>query len=117
MIVNRVSLPVDEGELLDCLRAGDEQVWEELVRRFAGPLHAVTRRYFRCDGDRAHAVQDTFLAAFRALGSFQGECKLWTWLYRIIVNVCLMKLRRQARRRVVSLHALSSAPEGSGLAA
>jgi RNA polymerase sigma-70 factor (ECF subfamily) len=117
MIVNSVSPPVDEGELLDHLRAGDEQAWEELVRRYAGPLYAVTRRYLRCNEDWADAVQDTFLAAFRALESFQGECKLWTWLYRIVVNVCLMKLRRQARRRVVSLQTLSFAPARSGLAA
>jgi RNA polymerase sigma-70 factor (ECF subfamily) len=117
MIVHRASPPVDEGELLDHLRAGDEQTWEELVRRCAGPLYDVTRRYLRCDEDRADAVQDTFLAAFRALDSFQAESKLWTWLYRIVVNVCLMKLRRQARRRVVSLQTLSFAPARSGLAA
>jgi RNA polymerase sigma-70 factor (ECF subfamily) len=117
MMVNKASPPVNEGELLDRLRAGDEQVWEELVQRYAGPLHAVTRRYLRCNEDRADAVQDTFLAAFRALDSFQGECKLWTWLYRIVVNVSLMKLRCQARRRFVSLDTLSFAPAGSGLAA
>jgi RNA polymerase sigma-70 factor (ECF subfamily) len=116
MIVNRLSPPVDEGELLNHLRAGDEQAWEELLRRYAGPLYAVTRRYLRCDEDWADAVQDTFLAAFRALDSFQGECELWTWLYRIVVNVCLMTLRRQARRRVVSLQTLSFAPAQSGLA-
>jgi hypothetical protein len=43
MIVNRVSSPVDESELLDHLRAGDEQAWEKLVRRYAGPLYDVTR--------------------------------------------------------------------------
>jgi RNA polymerase sigma-70 factor (ECF subfamily) len=116
MIVNRVSPPVEEGELLDHLRAGEEQAWEELVTCYAGPLYAVTRRYLRCDEDRADAVQGAFLAAFRALDSFQGECKLWTWLYRIVVNVSLMKLRGQARRPVVCLETLSFASAQSGLA-
>jgi RNA polymerase sigma-70 factor (ECF subfamily) len=64
---------------------------------------AVARRFLRGDEDRADAVQDAFLAAFRCLDSFEGHSSLGTWLHRIVVNSCLMKLRVQSRGRAAPL--------------
>jgi RNA polymerase sigma-70 factor (ECF subfamily) len=93
----------DERALVERLRAGDESAFEALVRRHAGRMLAVARRFLRSEEDSADAVQDAFLSAFRALGSFAGQSNLGTWLHRIVVNACLMKLRAGRGRRSVPL--------------
>ncbi len=97
------STPADEARLVERIRAGDEQACEFLVREFGGRMLALARRYLRCDEDCADAVQDAFLSAFRALSSFEGNSSLATWLHRIVVNACLMKLRARSRRQSVPL--------------
>src|SRR5262249_21004629 len=44
------------------------------------------------------------LAAYRSIASFKGNSKLWTWLYRVLVNACLTIRRSRQRRRLQSLH-------------
>jgi RNA polymerase sigma-70 factor (ECF subfamily) len=103
------SIPTDEAGLLERLRAGDEAACAELVRRFGGRLLATALRLLRCEADAADAVQDAFVSALRALGSFAGQSGLGTWLHRIVVNCCLMKLRSRSRRRDVPLDDLPPA--------
>jgi RNA polymerase sigma-70 factor (ECF subfamily) len=64
---------------------------------------AVARRFLRAEEDSADAVQDAFLSAFRSLDGFEGNSALGTWLHRIVVNVCLMRLRAQSRSREVRI--------------
>jgi RNA polymerase sigma-70 factor (ECF subfamily) len=86
-----------DGALLAALRAHDPQAFEHLVREHTGRLLAVARRLLRNDDDAREAVQETFLSAFRAFDRFQGASRLATWLHRIAVNACLMKLRSRQR--------------------
>jgi RNA polymerase sigma-70 factor (ECF subfamily) len=103
-IVDRAARP--EMALIERARSGDEAACESLVCKHADRLLAVARRYLRCEEDAADAVQDAFLSAFASLHSFQGGSTLYTWLHRIVVNACLMKLRSCKADRTVSLHAL-----------
>ena len=59
---------------------------------------AVARRFMRNEDDARDAVQDAFLSSFRALGRFDGDALLSTWLHRIVVNAALMKLRTRRRK-------------------
>jgi RNA polymerase sigma-70 factor (ECF subfamily) len=77
-------------------------------------LLAVARRLLRSAEDAADAVQDAFVSALAARRSFQGESTVYTWLYRIVVNVCLMKLRSRPRAKCVSLEGLLQARGDSG---
>jgi RNA polymerase sigma-70 factor (ECF subfamily) len=86
-----------ERSLLARLRAGDESCFEELVRTTSPRLLATLRRMLRSEEDARDALQETFLAAFRALETFEGQAKLSTWLHRIAVNAALMKLRSRRR--------------------
>lgn len=87
-----------ERPLLERLRRGDEGAYEELVRAEASHLLAVARRFLRQEEDAQDAVQQAFLSAFRALPSFNGQCRLTTWLHRIVTNTALMKLRTRSRK-------------------
>jgi RNA polymerase sigma-70 factor (ECF subfamily) len=93
----------DQAELTARLLAGDASAEEEFVRRHAPRMLTVARRYFRCEQDQADAVQEAFITAFRGIGNFSGQSKLSTWLHRIVINACLMKLRSQRSRPSLSI--------------
>lgn len=96
----------DERELVARLRQGDDDAYEQFVRAHSDALLAVARRFLRSEDDARDALQDAFLAAFKALPNFEGGSKLSTWLHRIVVNACLMKLRSSRRRRESSIESL-----------
>ncbi len=82
-----------ESSLLARLRAGDDDAYQELLRIPGGRLLAVARRLMSNEEDARDCLQDAFLSAFRAIDRFEGNSKLGTWLHRIVVNACLMRLR------------------------
>ena len=88
----------DEPALVAALRAGDEAAYERLVRDLGPRMFAVARKYFDQDDDAWDAVQDAFLSAIKAIDKFDGRSRLNTWLHRIVVNACLMRLRTRRRR-------------------
>ena len=92
-----------DSDLLRCLRAGDEQAYEVLVRQYSGRMLAVARRLLGRGDESADAVQEAFCSAFQAIDRFEGVSALSTWLHRIVVNACLMKLRSRSRRPTVSI--------------
>jgi RNA polymerase sigma-70 factor (ECF subfamily) len=100
---DRKTCATDEVELLARVRAGDESACEALVRRHGGRMLAVARRFLRSEEDSNDAVQDAFLSAFRSLDGFEGNSALGTWLHRIVVNICLMRLRARSRSREVRI--------------
>jgi RNA polymerase sigma-70 factor (ECF subfamily) len=95
-----------ESALLARLRAGEEQAFEELVRRFGGQMLAVARRFLFEEADAQDVLQDAFLSAFRALPNFDGKSRLSTWLHRIVVNAALMRLRTRRRHPEQSIEGL-----------
>ena len=95
-----------ETDLLARLKARDEVACETLVRENTGRLLAVARRYMRSEEDARDAVQEAFIAAFRAIDRFEGGSSISTWLHRIAINCCLMKLRSGRRRPETSIEDL-----------
>lgn len=95
--------PPEETTLLTRLKQGEESAFEEMVTSQTARLLSVARRILRCEEEARDAVQETFLSAFRALERFEGGCRLSTWLHRITINACLMKLRSRGRRPEASI--------------
>lgn len=92
-----------DASLLERLKAGDDLAFEELVRASSGRMLSTALRLVRGDEDAHDVVQEAFLLAFRSLPSFEGRCRLSTWLHRIVINVALMKLRSRRRRPEISI--------------
>jgi RNA polymerase sigma-70 factor (ECF subfamily) len=95
-----------DADLLDRLRRGDDQAFEEVTRRYGGRMLAVARRLLRNEEDARDVVQEAFISAFKALDSFQGNARVSTWLHRIVVNTALMRLRSRRRRPEESIDEL-----------
>jgi RNA polymerase sigma-70 factor (ECF subfamily) len=97
---------VDDPALLAALKRGEEWAFETMIRLYGGRLLAVARRFTRNEDDARDVLQSAYLNAFRAVGSFEGNCQLSTWLHRIVVNTALMKLRSRKRKPEESIEAL-----------
>ena len=95
-----------EAELVEGLRRGDEAAFEQLVREHGGRMLATARRLLNAEDDARDAVQDAFVSAFKAIGTFSGTAKLSTWLHRIVVNAALMKIRSRRRKPEESIDEL-----------
>lgn len=100
------STPLAETDLLSRLRAGDEDAFTVFVRQYTSRMLALACSFLHSEDDAADAVQDAFLSAFRSLERFEGNSSLGTWLHRIVVNTCLMKIRSKARRKTYSIEEL-----------
>jgi RNA polymerase sigma-70 factor (ECF subfamily) len=98
MIDERVTSPCSEAQLVDLLRVNDERAFEVVIRQYGGRLLVTARRFFSEEQDAKDVVQDALLSAFKAIGGFAGDCKLSTWLHRIVVNCALMRIRSRRRR-------------------
>jgi RNA polymerase sigma-70 factor (ECF subfamily) len=78
---------------------GDEDAFSQFVRQNAGRMLTLARGLLHREDEAADAVQDAFLSAYEALGRFEGQSSLGTWVHRIVVNTCLMKIRAKSRRK------------------
>lgn len=96
----------EEAALLAALRRNEDQAFGQFVRRYSGRMLATARRLLRSEDDCADAVQEAFISAYQAIDRFEGNSRIGTWLHRIVVNACLMKLRSRSRRPEVSIDSL-----------
>ena len=103
-----------EAQLVERAAVGDQEACATLVRLHADRLLVVARRFLHSEQDCADAVQEAFISAFGALRTFTGESRLGTWLHRITVNACLMRLRSKGRRPERSIEELLPSFDGSG---
>jgi RNA polymerase sigma-70 factor (ECF subfamily) len=78
--------PVDELELVERARGGDEDAFAVLVRRYSPMLMRLARMYVPTDALAEDVVQETWVAVVRGLERFEGRSSFKTWLFRILVN-------------------------------
>jgi RNA polymerase sigma-70 factor (ECF subfamily) len=95
--------PEDSGapsddDLLRRYVEGDPGAFGALFRRHRDRLWAVAIRTLREPEEAADALQDAMVSALRRAGTFRGDSAVMTWLYRIVVNACLDRMRWRAAR-------------------
>jgi RNA polymerase sigma-70 factor (ECF subfamily) len=95
--------PSSDEELARRALAGEESAFEVLVSRYERRVYSLARRLTRSDADAEDVLQDTFVRVYRKLGSFRGEARFSTWLFRVATNCALMARRRRRRQRAESL--------------
>ncbi len=101
-------------ELLERARAGDEQAFAELTAPYRRELQFHCYRMLGSLQDAEDMLQETLLAAWRALAGFEGRASLRGWLYRIATNRCLNAMRDTRRRPPPAPEPPFAPPEPSG---
>lgn len=81
-------------ELIEGFQRGEEKAFNEIVLRYQEKVYWVVRRFVNDHDEADDVVQEVFVKAYHALRSFRSESGLYTWLYRISVNLSLNYLRR-----------------------
>jgi RNA polymerase sigma-70 factor (ECF subfamily) len=85
-----------DAQAIERARGGDHEAFRVLVERYQSRAHALALRVLRDEEQARDAVQDAFLKVYRSLDRFEGRSSFYTWLYRLVMNVCL-DLRRRDR--------------------
>ena len=93
-----ISSTMQEHELLEAARAGDEDAYRRIVEAHRAQLHAHCYRLLGSLHDAEDAFQETLLRAWRGLSGFAGQSSVRTWLYRIATNACLDAIARRPKR-------------------
>jgi RNA polymerase sigma-70 factor, ECF subfamily len=99
---------LDERALVAEAQAGSRAAFEQLVRRYDRDVLRLALNLMKRPEDARDVYQEAFLKVYRNLHRFRFECSFYTWLYRIVTNVCLDQLRRRQARPE------DQAPEVSG---
>lgn len=83
--------------LIERAKGGDDDAFTELVNLYSERIYNLGLRILKSSDDAADILQETFLAAYEKLDTFDGRSNFFTWLYRIATNFALMKLRKDKR--------------------
>lgn len=86
-----------DEELVRAYLEGDSSAFEELVGRYESTIMNMAYRLLGNRSDAADVCQEVFVLLMRKLGSFRGEAKFSTWLYRVSLNACHDHARRMKR--------------------
>jgi RNA polymerase sigma-70 factor, ECF subfamily len=92
-----------DADLLAAHVAGDPDAFAALFTRHRDRLWAVALRTMGNPHDAADGLQDGLVAAYRRAASYRGDAAVTTWLYRVVVNACLDRLRAAKVRRAEPL--------------
>lgn len=92
-----------DEQTLQQLRRGHWASMEKLVLRYQDRLYSTVFRIVNNPDDAADLVQETFVKAMQNVGRFEGKSSLYTWLFRIAVNLAISDRRKRSYRAALSL--------------
>jgi RNA polymerase sigma-70 factor (ECF subfamily) len=102
-------------QLIERLKRHDERAFNVLVRQYEGRIYRLVFRLVGRADEAEDLAQEVFVQVFKAIGTFRGEAKLGTWIYRIAINLCKNRTQYLARRRAMGQGELDSRDEQDGL--
>ena len=98
-IVTQAQGRLNDSELIRASQRGDRGAFETLVRQYDQAVLRLALHLTGSEADAQDIYQEAFLKAYRHIGSFRFECSFYTWIYRIVTNLCLDHLRKKQTRR------------------
>lgn len=103
---------VDENKLVNKAVKGDNSAFEALMEKHMGIIYNIALRMAANQDDAEDMTQEIMIKIFRSLGSFKGNSKFSTWIYRVAVNTCLDELKKKKNKKHLSLDAEISGDDG-----
>lgn len=95
---------LDDKQLLELYRTGQaDKMFNEMVRRYHSRIYWVARRMVKSHEDADDIAQEVFVRAYQSLDAFRGDSAIYTWLYRIAVNLSINHLRKAKVRKLVDI--------------
>ena len=104
-------------ELLERLKAGDEQALSDLSDAYRTKIYQLAFRYLRNKEDAEEVTQDVLFKVYRKVGAFRGDAALSSWMYRITFNAAMSRLRTAHYQRMQDEDRQSASIDGEPLTA
>jgi RNA polymerase sigma-70 factor, ECF subfamily len=98
-VEDRLRVRATEMDLIREAQAGSRAAFDALVRQYEHQVLRLALHLTGSEQDAEDIYQEAFLKAYRYLNNFRFECSFYTWIYRIVTNLCLDQLRRKKTRR------------------
>jgi len=95
----RAQQRIEDAEFIREAQKGSRPAFDALVRRYDQPVLRLALHMLGSEQDAQDVHQEAFIKAYRHLNNFRFECSFYTWMYRIVTNLCLDQLRRRKSRR------------------
>src|SRR3984893_4179423 len=90
-------------EIIESCRSGDRDAFRALYDLYKDRVYSIALYFFHGDPDVASdVIQLVFLRLMTSIPQFRGDAEFSTWLYRLVVNVCLDSARRRKSEAVIS---------------
>ncbi|NIO16136.1 MAG: sigma-70 family RNA polymerase sigma factor [Deltaproteobacteria bacterium] len=93
----------EDDRIIEGLKSRDEQAVMDLIDKYQGRIYNLAISILRNEGDAEEITQDVFMTVYQKIDSFKGDSAFFSWVYRICVNACLMRLRNRKRTDAVSI--------------
>ena len=90
---------IDDTVLVREAQRGNRAAFEELVRHYDSAVLRLAMHLTGSEHEAQDIYQEAFLKAYKSMGSFRFECSFYTWIYRIVTNLCLDHLRKRQVRK------------------
>ncbi len=90
---------MDDRELIELLKQGDDQAFRTIVDQWEDMVYNTTLGIVQNESDAEDLTQDVFVQVYQSIGTFKGESKFSTWLYRIAITKSLDFLRKKKRKK------------------
>jgi RNA polymerase sigma-70 factor (ECF subfamily) len=104
----------DERELIIRAREGGRDAFRLLVERHMKGVYDIAHHFLGDHEDAQDIAQEAFVRAHRSLGSFRGDAEFGTWLYRIVTNLSMNRIRQKKSRARFEVRAEEGAGEPRG---
>jgi RNA polymerase sigma-70 factor, ECF subfamily len=99
LTIGQAQIRMSDTELIREAQRGNRAAFEELVRQYDGAVLRLAYHLTRSEQDAQDIYQDAFLKAYKNINNFRFECSFYTWIYRIVTNLCLDLLRKRQVRK------------------
>src|SRR3954452_16952023 len=103
---------LSDEKLVRLAQRGDMLAFEELVARHRDKIYARAFSMMRNEEDATDLSQEAWVKAWQRLKQFQGDSSFLTWMTRIVINLCLDKLRKHKRERAESIEQMDEESGG-----
>src|ERR1043165_5156354 len=90
---------IDNTLLVREAQRGSRTAFEELVRNYDQQALRLALHLTGSEHEAQDIYQEAFLKAYKNIGRFRFECSFYTWIYRIVTNLCLDNIRKKQVRK------------------
>ncbi len=98
---------ISDLDLIKKFKNGSQVAFEELVARHENKMYSIALRYTKNSEDAEEVIQDVCVTLFHKVQDFEGKSAFSSWLYRIVVNSSLMKLRKNRQEKATLMDDLT----------